>query len=332
MDFTGADNVNKTPDVSVYMLTYFHEKYISQAIESVLSQKTHYKFELVISDDCSKDGTVGILKEYEKKYPDVIRVNYNEENIGIPSNIYKARCMCRGRYITVLSGDDYWIRDDKIETEVGFLENHPEYVAVYNRIEFRMNDEQRAYELFPDKKKYVGREYSIRDYEKCRPLGAHGFVMRNFFLTEEGREYFGQARRISPFVDDAVDEVLILRKGNVYILDFTSDAHRVVDSDPSHNNYNSRYSRLEKFTHHINLLNGMSSEWHEEIDFVNWYAKFYTMGLVSMLFDRNKADYKKVFATIPVRYKKPFHRSIYIRVIPQLTAAVANRINRKLRS
>ena len=95
------------PDVSVYMLTYFHEKYIRQAIDAVLAQKTHYSFEIVISDDHSEDGTVDILREYEAGYPDIIRINVNETNLGIPGNIYKARCMCRGRYVAVCSGDDY---------------------------------------------------------------------------------------------------------------------------------------------------------------------------------------------------------------------------------
>ena len=71
---------DKQIDVSVYMLTYYHEKYIRQAIESVLSQKTHYNYEIVISDDYSQDGTREILREYQEKYPDIIRVNLNEKN------------------------------------------------------------------------------------------------------------------------------------------------------------------------------------------------------------------------------------------------------------
>ena len=204
-------------DVSVYMLTYFHEKYVSEAIESVLGQNTNYTYELVISDDCSKDNTVEIIKEYQRKYPEIIRLQLNEENIGIPRNIYQARCMCRGRYIVALSGDDYWIDDQKLEKEVGFLDEHPEYYSLYNVTEMRNDDCMSAYAIEPPKE-YWDRSYTLKDYEKGNTLDSHGFMMRNAFLTEEGRQYFKKSQGISRFVDDAADNFFILKKGPAYIL------------------------------------------------------------------------------------------------------------------
>lgn len=314
-------------DVSVYMLTYYHEKYLRQAIESVLSQETHYKFELVISDDYSQDGTRAILEEYEKKYPDIIRVNYNDHNIGIPSNIFKARSMCRGRYITVLSGDDYWIRKDKLEIETKFLDEHEKYVALFNGIELRMDDSEMPYDKVPRDRTMLNREYTLEDYEKCVPLGTHGFFMRNYFLTEEGRDYFAQARQISEFVDDAVDEVLILRKGPVYLLDIYTDAHRVVNSNDGKKNYNSRYTKLEKFKHHIDLLNGMSARWSKEINFSNWYANYTAVGILSMLLTRQFKKYKEVFKTIPTEYKR-FPANVYIKSIKYIFLFVVSRFKR----
>lgn len=316
---------SSAPDVSVYMMTYYHENYVRQAIESVLAQKTSYKFELVISDDCSQDGTADILREYAKRYPDIIRININESNLGIPTNIFKARTMCRGRYITNLSGDDYWIDEKKIETETRFLDEHPEYSAVACRIELRMDDSDSAYATIPEDTKLLNRPYTISEYEKCLPLGTHGLFMRNFFLTEEGRAYFAQAREISEFVDDAVDEVLLLRKGPIYVLDITSDAHRVVASDlEKKKNYNSRYSRLEKFKHHIDLLNGMSSRWGEEIDFSGWYANYSATGILSMLISRDYAGYRAVLSTIPPRYRTQ------IRWIPYAFKLIFERFRRKI--
>ncbi|WP_029232350.1 glycosyltransferase [Butyrivibrio sp. VCB2006] len=320
--------MNKEIDVSVYMLTYYHEKYVRQAIESVLAQKTKYTYELVISDDYSQDGTRDILKEYAEKYPEIIRLNLNEENVGIPTNIYRARTMCRGRYITQLSGDDYWIRDDKLDIEVDFLEKHPEYIAALNAVELRMNNETKGYAIVPGDKKQLNKEYTIRDYEKCVQIGTHGNVMRNFFLTQEGRDYFAQAQEISKFVDDAVDEVLILRKGPVYALDLVTDAHRVVSSTEEKKNYNSRYSRIEKFRHHIDLLNGMSSRWADEIDFSKWYANIYATGFLSMLVSRDFKGYGEIIKTIPDRYKKPFVKGIYITSIPKMFAFVFGRLKR----
>lgn len=316
-------------DVSVYMMTYFHENYVRQAIESVLSQKTSYRFELVISDDCSQDGTVDILREYAEKYPGIIRVNINKTNLGIPANIFKARTMCRGRYITNLSGDDYWIDDSKIETETRFMDEHPEYSAVACRIELRMNDSEIAYDVVPADDSFLNRPFTICDYEKCKPLGTHGLFMRNYFLTEEGRAYFAQAREISEYVDDAVDEVLLLRKGPIYILDITSDAHRVVASDVEKKNYNSRYTRLEKFKHHIDLLNAMSSRWGDEIDFSEWYANYLATGILSMIIGRDYKEYRGVISTIPDKYKHFTNRpGIYIRWFPYAFRIIFGRLHR----
>ncbi|MCR4834001.1 MAG: glycosyltransferase [Butyrivibrio sp.] len=319
---------NSQVDVSVYMMTYFHEKYVRQAIESVLSQKTHYNFELVISDDCSKDGTVEILKEYESKYPDIIRVNYNQVNLGIPANIFKVRTMCRGRYITNLSGDDYWINDNKIETECSFLDTHPEYSGIVSCVELRMNNNQYPYDVVPKDKSLLGKAYTIKEYEKCIPLGTHGMFMKNYFLTEEGCHYFSQAREISPFVDDAVDEVLLLRKGPVYYMDFVADAHRVVSIEDGKTNYNSRYSRIEKFRHHIDLLNGLSRKFGDEIDFSKWYANYAATGILYALISRDFKGYRQIFSTIPEQYKKPFFKGLYIRSIPFIFGIIKSRLLR----
>ncbi len=321
----------KDIDVSVYILTYFHEKYISQAIDSVLSQQTKYSYEIVISDDCSRDGTADILREYEQKYPDKIRVNINEQNIGIAGNIYKARSMCHGRYITVLAGDDYWICDEKLERQVGFLETHPDYIAVFNIVELRMDDDVQAYDVVPRKKHLRDREYTIADYEKCVPLPEHGFVMRNCFLTQEGRDYFSQARDISPYVDDAVDPLLILMKGRAYVMDIVSDAHRVVRSDGDNNNYNSRYNKLEKFRHHIELANNLDLRWGDEIDFSNWYARFYAMGIKGILPGVEHEEYKRIIQSIPDRYRKPLFNNIYIKSLPYILKMFTTRLGRAFR-
>src|ERR1035438_6131598 len=77
---------NAEPKVGVLMITYNHEKFIAQALESVLMQKTDFPFELVIGDDCSTDGTREIVREYSQKYPEIIRAHLRERNIGAKEN------------------------------------------------------------------------------------------------------------------------------------------------------------------------------------------------------------------------------------------------------
>lgn len=316
-------------DVSVYMLTYFHEKYISEALESVLKQKTKYTYEIVVSDDCSKDRTVEILKEYQKKYPNIIRLQLNEENIGIPRNIFQARCMCRGRYIVALSGDDYWIDDGKLEKEVSFLDEHNEYFSLFNLVELRVDNSSEAYETRPPKE-FWNKPYTIRDYEKGNTLSSHGFMMRNAFATEEGRAYFRTAQEMSTYVDDAVDTVLILSKGPAYVLGIATDAHRVIRGDQERNNYNSKYTKLEKFTHQIDLYNALYKSFGKEIDFSWWYANAFTVGFLGMLFTRDFTGYNDVFKTIPQKFKRGIRKNIYVRLIPNSWTFIANRMKSKL--
>ena len=116
--------------VSVHFITYNHEAYIAQAIESVLAQKTNFKFELIIGEDLSPDNTRQICLDYADKYPDIIKVLTSEKNLGCQGNAERVRKACRGKYLAYLEGDDYWQRTDKLQMQVDFLENNPEYGLV----------------------------------------------------------------------------------------------------------------------------------------------------------------------------------------------------------
>lgn len=322
---------NKSIDVSVYVLTYYHEKYIRQAIDSILSQKTKYRFEIVISDDCSKDGTVDILKEYVRKYPDIIRVKYNDTNIGIPKNVFQARCMCRGRYIVSLSGDDYWIDPLKIEKLASFLDDHREYIAVCNVMELRYDDESVPFNELPTKKER-NIVFTLQDYEKGKIIYTHGFMMRNFFLTEEGRAYFKQAQSISDRVDDAVDNILLLRKGNMYVLDEVTDVYRVPRSKVGQNTYNARYSRVEKQRHSIELLNNLHNIFGDEINLKKKYTHSFSVALVDMFIGNKRKEYMGIYKTIPEQYRKPFFKGVLVSSIPEAICFSMNRVICKIKS
>jgi glycosyltransferase involved in cell wall biosynthesis len=113
------------PLVSINMITYNHAPYIARAIGSVLCQKTSFQFELVIGEDCSNDGTRDIVFDFQKKYPDIIRVITSDKNVGMKENWYRVTMACRGNYIAYCEGDDYWHRDDKLQMQVDYLGSHP---------------------------------------------------------------------------------------------------------------------------------------------------------------------------------------------------------------
>jgi glycosyltransferase involved in cell wall biosynthesis len=111
------------------MLTYNHAPYIRQAIESVLSQKTSFPFELLIGDDCSTDGTRQIVLEYAAKYPSVIHPILGETNVGARENAKRLYSHCDKKYIALLDGDDYWTDENKLQKQVDFLEENARFVA-----------------------------------------------------------------------------------------------------------------------------------------------------------------------------------------------------------
>lgn len=116
----------KHPVVSVHMLTYNHEPYIRQAIEGVMAQKTDFEFELVIGEDFSKDKTREICFEYQKKYPDKIRVLWWHENVSkYGGNLRRITAHCRGEFIAFCEGDDYWIDPLKLQKQVEVMRKNP---------------------------------------------------------------------------------------------------------------------------------------------------------------------------------------------------------------
>ena len=127
------------PLISVKMITYNHAPYIAQAIESVLNQKTDYSFELVIGEDCSTDGTREIVFGYAKHYPDIIKVITSEQNVGMKKNSNRTTAALSGKYIAWCEGDDYWIRSDKLQMQIDYLEAHPECGIVHGEIDL-IND------------------------------------------------------------------------------------------------------------------------------------------------------------------------------------------------
>jgi glycosyltransferase involved in cell wall biosynthesis len=114
--------------VSVCMLTYNHENYIKQAIESVLNQKTDFNIELVIGEDNSTDATRIICEKYADRYPHLIKLQPCQgKNIGPHYNFIRTFEACTGKYIAMLEGDDFWTDELKIQKQIEFLENNPDY-------------------------------------------------------------------------------------------------------------------------------------------------------------------------------------------------------------
>ena len=122
----------RKPFVAVCLITYNHAKYIREAIDSVLAQQTNFAWELVIADDCSTDGTREILQEYQEQYSDRIKLILQKKNVGAEQNWLDLINYPKAKYMAYLEGDDYWTNPNKLQLQVDFLEEHPDYALCFH--------------------------------------------------------------------------------------------------------------------------------------------------------------------------------------------------------
>ena len=120
--------------LSVLLVCYNQEKYIEQAVRSVLMQETDFDFEIVIGEDCSKDRTPQIVRRLAAENPGKIRAFCREKNLGMHDNHRATYWECRGQYIALLEGDDFWTDPRKLQKQVEFLEQHPECALCYHNV------------------------------------------------------------------------------------------------------------------------------------------------------------------------------------------------------
>jgi glycosyltransferase involved in cell wall biosynthesis len=121
--------------VTVCCTTFNHARFIREAIESFLMQETDFPFEIIIHDDASTDGTPDIIREYAKAYPTLIRTILQTENQYSKAGLINPRFVfpaASGKYLALCEGDDYWTDKQKLQKQVTFLENNPDYVITYS--------------------------------------------------------------------------------------------------------------------------------------------------------------------------------------------------------
>lgn len=134
--------------LSVCMITYNHAGYIAQAIESVINQKVNFSFDIIIGEDFSTDETREICIDYQKKFPDIIKLQLNDNNLGIIRNFVQTLNSCTGKYIAICEGDDYWTDQYKLQKQIDFLESHSSYSASAHQSQVIHNKSNKKSHLF----------------------------------------------------------------------------------------------------------------------------------------------------------------------------------------
>lgn len=171
-ELVGSEIIHKDqPLVSICCITFNHEKFIRDAIEGFLIQKTNFPIEILIHDDASTDGTTDIIREYQIAHPDFIKAIYQAENQYSrgrkPSTIILPEA--RGKYIALCEGDDYWTDPLKLQKQVDFLDAHPECSLCCHKLIESYENGRTPDRIFPNiqgdqvfNKEYLYRNFFIR--------------------------------------------------------------------------------------------------------------------------------------------------------------------------
>jgi len=212
--------------VSVLIVTYNHEKFIAQAIDGVLAQKVNFEYEILIGEDDSTDKTREIVKEYKRRYPNKIQLFLNNrKNViyinGQPTgrwNFINLLKHAEGKYIALCEGDDYWIKPDKLQRQVDFLENNPGFVLC-------------CHDYFV---KYEG--YNITDHRNKKPLpkisdlpyllkyhhiATCSVVFRNGLIKDFPSWYYKSVSADWPLY------IMLAQYGKVYCIKGVMSVHRI---------------------------------------------------------------------------------------------------------
>lgn len=175
-------DMDSAAQVSIALVTYNHERYITRAVDSVLMQETEFPFEIVIGEDCSTDGTRRVVQALQEKHPSTIRLLLHERNCGPYNNVRKTLGLCQGRYIAFLDGDDYWSSPRKLQRQVEYLDAHPECSMCFHGVEVKDEDGDLAdYKPKREKKKLF---YDVEDLIESNQIPASSVMYRRDIMNQ----------------------------------------------------------------------------------------------------------------------------------------------------
>lgn len=309
-------------DVSIILVTYNHESYVKEALDSILKQRVDFEYEIVFADDCSTDSTKEIIKSYDSVI-DNKQYLFSDVNRGNTKNVMNAYLHCNGRYIVTLEGDDYWYSDEKIFTQYHFLEGHKEYIGVSDK-RFTIDQNNRrllSYPLWV----HENRETSLEEFLKGKYFSGVETMFRNIFLNKMVDESFIDLFIRDRMIGDLPLCVLLLSLGKVYILNQDFSVYRT-SSSGNQNNYNSTLKLLDISKNHIRILNRLSD--YFSFDFSYIYAEYFLTGIIGGILSKNVKEIIVIYKLI----NNNFQRKVILRcfrIFPKILKTGLNKIKNK---
>jgi glycosyltransferase involved in cell wall biosynthesis len=211
MSLSNKDDIQ----VSVCVVTYNQEKYIAECLESLVTQQTSFKFEIIVGEDCSTDGTRAIVQQYVEQYPDLVIPLFHENNVGAVENVKRVYKATKGKYIAHLDGDDMAL-PNKLQRQFDILEANPDCsICVHNMlaIDSEGNSIKRAFKCFPEKK------YTLLDMYLINPFFIHSSKM----FVNKIDEYIDQLNVNALDIEVHIEQA---KQGNIYFLNVELGIYR----------------------------------------------------------------------------------------------------------
>lgn len=289
--------------VSISVLSYKHGPYVRKCLESLLAQKVNFKYEIVVGEDCSQDGTREILLEFKEKYPDIFVLLLNDENVGAARNNHNIKLHCRGQYIATCESDDFWVDENKLQRQVDFLEAHPEYVGIAsNYVNVDVDGNRPRQNLMPWQ---VNKRYRMNHFLRYG-LISHGSTMVHRNIIPYHDERYVKLRFSAPTMGDVLTHALLYDFGDIYIEPAITLAHRSGAATPTSYSFQQKKKALE-FTHmYFNIVDSLNVYFDGKYNFdplkANRVGAMLRSGLSGNL-QINKTDMKQLLKEMPLKLR-----------------------------
>lgn len=306
------DMTEEKPLISVLILTYNQEKFISHTINGVLLQEGNFEVEIIIADDCSTDNTSKICTEFQNRYPKKIVHIINDKNEGVIKNYFRSIKLCKGEFIAVCAGDDYWIDPFKLQKQIKILKNNKEIVLVYTnwiRIQYKDTKAKIAYTKLPKNRIcYYGSKTNIENvllgYFGYYPKPSTICFRKAPLLTELNSNYDVFTNPENPG-ESHLAYSFLAKHGNFEYLEDPTTVYRHLESSVSHfeesmrkNDFIIAYLKMRLTLVQVHGLSKLFSFLYSNLNFYNL--------LKSCFLSNNKELALRVSETYNTNYKLIF--------------------------
>lgn len=168
--------------LTISVPTYNQENYITQCLDGIVNQKTNFPFQVIVSDDCSTDNTRKILKEYQKKYPEIVKPIFRKKNLGPMDNFIETLNGIHTEYVALCDGDDFWTDPTKLQQQVDFLDKNKDYNICFHQTTIFWQNGSKEEEIFPQNLNKT--TFSFDDIAHNNPIPTNTIVYRWKFREE----------------------------------------------------------------------------------------------------------------------------------------------------